>query len=125
MNQKSEKRIQDEVCLAASARGYILFRNNQGMAIVGKTTFYPSGDALVRGARRIRYGVCNPGGSDLIGWNSVIITPDMVGQRVAVFTGLEIKKATGRASKPQKNFIDKLTEAGGIAAVVRGVEDIP
>lgn len=67
----------------------------------------------------IRYGVCNPGGSDLIGWQTVTITPEMVGQRVAVFVALECKSATGRASEAQERFVAAVVDAGGIGAIVR------
>lgn len=43
------------------------------------------------------------GTPDLCGWTSVKITPDMVGQTVAVFTAEEVK-ATGSLSKQQRRF---------------------
>jgi hypothetical protein len=70
----------------------------------------------------VRYGL-QPGSSDLIGWRTVTITPEMVGQQVAVFTSIEVKTATGRVKPEQKLWLDKVQAAGGIAGVARSVED--
>ncbi|NIO83420.1 MAG: VRR-NUC domain-containing protein [Candidatus Aminicenantes bacterium] len=83
-----------------------LFRNNCGTAIM------PDGSY-------VKYGLCNPGGSDLIGWRSITITPDMVGRRVALFTAIEVKSGKGRPDKDQRNFIKQVKKAGGLAGVAR------
>ena len=88
-----------------------MHRNNIGQYFDPKTN------------RPIRYGVCNPGGSDLIGWTPVAITPDMVGQTVAVFTAVEVKNATGRPSEAQLNFIAQVLKAGGFAGIARSPGD--
>lgn len=87
-----------------------LFRNNVG--------------ALQdRGGQWIRYGVCNPGGSDILGWKSVTITPDMVGRKLAVFVALECKGDNGRLTIDQRLFLNAVTKAGGIGAEVRSDDD--
>lgn len=58
------------------------------------------------------------GSSDLIGWNSITITEDMVGKRVAVFTAVEIKTGSVKTTAEQKIFIDNVNKAGGIAGIV-------
>ena len=63
------------------------------------------------------------GSADLIGYRTVTITPDMVGQRVAIFTSLEVKTPTGRIQPEQANWQRTIAAAGGIAAVVRSVDD--
>lgn len=73
--------------------------------------------------RLIRYGVANPGGSDLIGMRSVVITSDMVGKTVAVICALEVKHGSNRATPEQENFIRVITAAGGLAGVVRTPDD--
>jgi hypothetical protein len=70
----------------------------------------------------VRYGL-QPGSSDLIGWRTVTITPDMVGQQVAVFTSIEVKTPTGRVKPEQQQWLDAVQAAGGIAGVARNVED--
>ena len=67
----------------------------------------------------VRYGVANPGGSDLIGWRSTVITPEMVGSRFARFVAMEVKAARGRTRADQQRFMDLVREHGGIAGVAR------
>ena len=64
------------------------------------------------------------GSSDLIGITEVIITPEMVGQKIGRFTAFEVKTDSGKTSKEQKVFIDFVKSKGGIAGVVRSEEDI-
>lgn len=105
-----ESAIQQLVRLTASQAGAVLFRNNMGA--------YQDDQG-----RWVKYGVCNPGGSDLIGWTSITITPDMVGTRLAVFTAVEVKTTKGRVTDAQLNFIDQVNKAGGRAGVVRSSDD--
>jgi hypothetical protein len=88
-----------------------LWRNNSGKLPDPRT------------GRWVQFGVASPGGSDLIGYRSIVITPDMVGQRLAVFTAIEVKTPTGRATPAQRHFIDHIRKAGGIAGIVRSVAD--
>lgn len=69
--------------------------------------------------RFVQFGL-HPGSADLIGWKSIEITPDMVGQRIAVFVSLECKTETGKVKPDQINWLQQVHAAGGIAAVVRG-----
>jgi len=57
-----------------------------------------------------------PGTSDLIGWESVEITPAMVGKRIAVFVAVEVKDLD-EATEEQLNFIEQVRAAGGLAGV--------
>lgn len=106
---KAENNIFKEIRLAVSTGCSRLFRNNVGMV-------------KDQQGRMHRFGLCK-GSSDGIGWHSMIVTPDMVGKPVAVFLAIEAKTATGRVSKEQQNFIDRVEEAGGIAGVARSAED--
>jgi hypothetical protein len=107
---QSEQAIQQSIILAHSKGNTRLLRNNCGQC---KTT----------DGRVIRYGVGNPGGADLIGLTAVTITPDMVGQRLAVFTAIEVKTPTGRISEQQQRFIAMVKGFGGIAGIARSVDD--
>jgi hypothetical protein len=106
----SEALIQQQVRLALSQEGAVTFRNNVGAYMDDN-------------ARLVRYGVCNPGGSDLIGWKPVTITQDMVGKKLAVFLAVEIKGPKGRVTEDQANFMRAVLNAGGIAGVARSPED--
>jgi hypothetical protein len=73
------------------------------------------GDVVLRRAR-VFHGAPR-GTADLIGIESVEITPDMVGQRVAVFLAEEVK-ATGVLSPWQRRFRATVKRLGGIFRVV-------
>jgi hypothetical protein len=106
----NEQSIQQHIRLALSESGSRMFRNNQG----------GYKDAT---GRWVRYGVANPGGSDLIGWTPVKITPDMVGRTIAVFTAVEVKGPKTKVTPEQTNFIDRVKIDGGLAGVARSPED--
>ena len=55
----------------------------------------------------------------MIGWHSVVVTPEMVGRRVAVFTSIEVKTPTGKQSPEQRTWLAQVKSAGGIAGVAR------
>ncbi len=105
----SEIELQNQIRIAISKPTVKMFRNNVG-SVEGKD------------GRRITFGLC-VGSSDLIGFKSVTITPDMVGQKIAVFTALEVKTPTGKVSPAQTKFVDMVNNHGGIGAIVRSVDD--
>lgn len=107
----SEANIMQICRLEASRLGATLFRNNQGAYKHPKGYF-------------IRYGICNPGGSDSVGWFPVTITPEMVGKKIAVFTALEYKAPGKKPTLDQQNFIDQVNKSGGIAGVIFSTQDV-
>ena len=128
--EMSEQNIMRRIMLALSKHGVTIFRNNTGTGWVGdaerveqprKMMIYP-GDVVLRAARPLHAGLCT-GSSDLIGWRRVTITPDMVGNRIAVFTAIETKNKNGRVSDEQKKFIFNVASAGGHAGVARDEKD--
>jgi hypothetical protein len=127
---KAERDVQNEVLLECGHDGTTLFRQNVGQGWTGEATritrrqtvALQPGDVVVRNARPLLAGLC-VGSSDIIGFRSIEITAAMVGQRVAVFTALEVKAAKGRATEAQARFLTNVREAGGIAALVRSAED--
>ena len=108
---KSEQAIQQEIILAHSRGPTRLLRNN-------------CGQCQTKDGRVIRYGVGNPGGSDLIGLHTVTVTPEMVGQQLAVFTAIEVKTPIGRTTEQQDRFIAMVKNLGGIAGVARSTDDV-
>lgn len=125
-----ESSLLKDILLESSRLGNRLFRNNVAMAWVGKVV-RPSksmsirlevGDIVIRKARPLHAGLCE-GSSDLIGWTTIQITPDMVGQKVAVFTGVEGKSDKGKASEEQLKFRSVVNKNGGIAVIAKTVED--
>lgn len=103
----NETSLMRQIMLAVSKlMGVRIFRNNTGFDATNK----------------VRYGLIQ-GSSDLIGWKSVTVTPDMVGKKVAIFVALEVKTIKGRATEEQKNFIAVVNAAGGKAEIVKSVTD--
>ena len=108
----NETAIQQHIRLALGKLRHVrMFRNNCGKLPDPRT------------GRWIEFGVGNPGGGDLLGWRTVTVTPEMVGQKVAQFVSLEVKTATGRVRPEQERWRQVVQQAGGVAAVVRNVED--
>lgn len=117
-----ESNVLRQCWLAVAALGTTLFRVNTGKAWVGKGVRQPDGNVLVIGGRPVALGFGMPNGdplvgtSDLVGWTEFVITPEMVGRKVAVFTVIETKESGGgQQRKEQINFIDRVRQAGGIA----------
>lgn len=79
------------------------------------------GDVVVPNARPLHAGLAK-GNGDYVGWVSREITPEMVGQRVAVFASLEVKVPGQLARPEQRNWRDQVTAAGGLAGVADSVE---
>lgn len=84
--------------LKASELGARVFRNNQGLCRCRKTP--------------IKYGVCNPGGSDLIGWNPY-----------GRFLAIEVK-VHSRTTIEQTVFLKAVIESGGIGIIAHSTDDI-
>ena len=113
-------------------RTSVLFRTNTGKAWVtggGPVRHLPDGSVLVPYGRPVSlgFGLINgdpvKGASDLNGWTSVTITPDMVGRRIAVFTAIEVKRSEGgRTSAEQRHYCDRVRRAGGISGIVSSPE---
>ena len=75
-----------------------------------------------RTGRLVTFGLAR-GSADLIGWRTITVTADMVGQRLAVFTSVEVKTPTGRVRPDQTAWLTAVQAAGGIAGIARSVPD--
>lgn len=109
MQYQTEMGLLRAIQLAATKEEARLFRNNVGKLKDERGQW-------------VAYGLCN-GSSDLIGWKSILVTPQMVGKRVAIFVANEIKIRNGKLTKEQENFLSVVESAGGIAICSRSVED--
>ncbi len=94
----TEADIMREIQLAATKLGARLFRNNVGMATTNTGSV-------------IRFGLAI-GSPDLIGWT-----------KLGRFLAVEVKTSSGRLTKHQRQFLDAIIAAGGIAGVARSVGD--
>ena len=108
-----------------SKQNLVAWRNNVGHGWVATRVqhFRDRGYAVLRNPRPIHFGLA-VGSSDEIGYYSLIVTPEMVGKKIAVFAAVECKSATGRLSEEQKNFLSVLKDAGAIAFVAKTAADV-
>ena len=123
-----EARASQEVKLRAADWRCKLFRNNSGML-------------FNREGVPVRYGLGNKSkkyndqikSSDEIGWTPVLITQEMVGKTIAVFTAIEVKTEKfniresyrdGSREAAQLRFINIIKETGGIAGFARNANDV-
>lgn len=123
----SETNVVKDIILACSRGASRLFKLNTGVGWVGNfkrvkamlvaTSFRPLRAGLI-----LANGDVLEGASDLNGWTSKVITPDMVGLNVAIYTVIEVKDLKGRTADLQKKFIKNVRSAGGIAGVAKTPE---
>lgn len=110
--KQTEKQFMDAARMAVQELGARLFRNNNGVA-----KFVHKGKETT-----VRYGL-GTGTHDLIGWTSVVVTPEMVGRKVAVFTALEGKKNDrDKMTDEQLDFLRAVMIAGGISFEFRSAD---
>lgn len=126
----AESSVQASAWLALARRvvaRVTLFRTNSGKAWMSNLgprgiQRLTDGSILIKAPRPVALGLAMtsgdtvPGLSDLTGWTDVVITPEMVGRRIAVFTAMETKRTGGgRKGENQINFAQQVQRAGGIA----------
>ena len=123
-----EAKSSQEVKLRASQWGCKLFRNNSGMLYnnEGVPVRYGLGNVSAKFNKQVK-------SSDEIGWTPVLITQEMVGKTIPVFTAFENKtpKFNIRVAYPegsreaaQLKFINIVRDAGGIAGFTRSSSDV-
>jgi len=116
----SEAAVQSLVRLEAASKGLTLWRNNVGVLMNAEGT-------------PIRYGLGNDSprlnkvlkSGDLIGWRPVLITPALVGTRIAQFVSRECKAPgwtfTGtEREQAQLKWVQAVRAGGGDACFVTG-----
>ena len=107
--QNPETKIQNRIMMDMSKKGYLVWRNQVGL--------FKTMDG-----RTVNIGI--KGSSDLMAVKPTVITPDMVGQTVAVFVAVEVKTATGRQSEPQKKWQKAVEKLGVKYILARSENDI-
>lgn len=120
-----ESVIQQEIQLEAARQDCFLLRNNSGALKDkdGREVRYGLGNISKKHSDRIK-------SSDLVGFTMVTITPEMVGQVVAVFTAVEVKDHDWKFSikdlraVAQQVFIDWVKAHGGLAGFAKSVDDL-
>lgn len=120
----SESGVSSRIRKDGAYRAIELWRNNVGVL-------------LNKFGTPVRFGLCNDSkklnkkikSSDLIGITPVMITQNMVGQVLGVFTAVETKEENwtfdpkDQHSVAQKKYIDIVLNAGGYAGFATNVND--
>lgn len=121
---KLEAGVTPHIRLKAAQIGIDLWRNNSGVA------FNETGQP-------VRFGLCNDSAelnerikaSDWVGITPVMVTPQMVGTVVGIFTAIETKKEGWKFSTSDKRavaqaaFHDIVRKAGGFAGFATSVAE--
>lgn len=93
-----------------------MFRTNSGMAWAGKSTL--KGEFRIIKNARPFHGMPE-GWPDITGWTTIEITPDMIGQKIAIFSVVEVKTGRLKLSDKQNKFKDLIQRMGGIFRELR------
>lgn len=117
---RSEAYVQSQVRLEAAEKNKYLYRNNRGAGKMDSGSF-------------VRFGLANDSkkigdafkSGDLIGWEPVFITPELVGCTVARFLSVEVKRTDWRFSgsledMAQISWATLVNVNGGRAVIVNG-----
>lgn len=128
----SESLIGKQIQVAWSKIGNRLWRNNVGTGWAGNKPIFirerqeitvNPGTVVIPHARPLHAGLCT-GSADYIGFRRVVITQEMVGKTVAVFSSVETKvPKSGRVTPVQQNWCDMVNNSGGIGIIARSVEE--
>jgi hypothetical protein len=119
----SESEVLRAIMAAIGARDDVrVFRNHVGQGWTGRALMQDGPRVMLADARRCAFGLA-PGSSDIIGWQSVLIAPEMVGRRIARFLAIEAKGQATRTSAEQQRFIAVVQAAGGLAGIARSPAD--
>jgi hypothetical protein len=127
----SEANVMRSIMIAVSKTPARLFRNNIALAWVGQTSGpvkasgmvrVNPGDVVIRKARPLHAGLVK-GSGDLIGPTPVVVTAEMVGSTLAVFTSIEVKDQGGRQTPEQRRWDGWVNSVGGISGVAYSDSD--
>lgn len=126
-----EQLATQKVRLSASSLNARVFRNNSGGCVdsTGRMIKFGLGNDGTKASKVLKFG-------DYIGWTTITITKEMIGQKVAVFTNLEIKpdghldktlQAAGRLGSRehyQWQTCEMVKACGGFAGFVTNENDV-
>lgn len=119
----TESELQQRIQLEAPHHQCILERNNSGqVTLEGRVVRFGLGNISKKHAQNMR-------SSDLVGITTVMVTPDMVGKPIGVFTAVEVKspdwnpnKKLDQHERAQANWLAWVRAMGGIAGFVNSLD---
>ena len=116
-----ETDIQNSILIALSQAGHYCLRVNSGQFWGGEVLSHDGQMLLLKHPTKIMGAVA--GTSDIIGCRTVTITPEMVGQQIAQFVALEVKRPGEAPKKHQANYLAIMRGKGAVAGSARSVEE--
>lgn len=118
----AERDVQADIRIALGRGDVRLFRQQVGDAWIGESRRLRDGSVLILNPRRFVSGF--EGWPDLGGWVSVVVTPEMVGQRIAIAVEIEVKRPrVKKARDAQQLFLDMAKSHGVRCGIARSVEE--
>ncbi|MDX0262459.1 hypothetical protein GOC60_14850 [Sinorhizobium meliloti] len=125
----SETPLMRRLMKKATRLGARLFRQNTGMGWVGRSQRFDRpgtievrpGDVVIRNARPFHAGF--EGLSDSGGWSPLVITPELMGATVAIYTQVEVKE-DARPTTAQLDWIAAVKAAGGRAGIAHNEDEL-
>ena len=118
---KPVKEIEDAILL----KHPYMFTNPQGYCIACSPKDIhrlKGGGFKVDHGAPMKFGL-QKGSSDMIGWEEIIVTPEMVGKKVAIFQSIEIKTLNDKLRVNQKTWNKIVQQCGGIVKVWHALKD--
>lgn len=116
-----EANVQNEIRAELGNGPTRLFRQESSYYYTGRLS-YINGQRVLLFPKEVRVGF--DGQPDLGGWTSVVITPEMVGQTVAIAVQIEVKRPRkNKRSTEQVQFISFARSVGVRAGFARSVEE--
>ena len=121
---KDESTIQQEIQIEARHYDCHLMRNNSGSFKddTGRVVRFGLGNISKQHNDKIK-------SFDLVGFTKVVVTQEMVGKTLAVFTAVECKKEEWKSDKKldaretaQQAFINWINNNGGIAGFAQNID---
>ena len=109
--KQAETNVWKQIQIDLSPLGFRLFRNQRYKGKTDKGIW-------------IDCGVGGDGGSDLVGYRIVHITPDMVGRVFAQYVEIEAKTKNGEGTEKQKERVKRLLLDGAFAFIAKNADDI-
>lgn len=123
---KDEGTVSQEIQIGGMHLKSNLLRNNSGACMdeTGRLVRYGLGNISKQHTERVK-------SSDLIGITSIVVTPEMVGQTLGIFTAVEVKRESWKLDKKlnkkeqaQFNFIQWVKSMGGFAGFSNNVDNL-
>ena len=96
-----------------------LYNNFTGTVYASSDTYKTAGGLLLKNPRVIKAGLFQAGGEDLVGYTITEITPEMVGEKIPIFTTCEIKTPNDGIRPKQRNWLNIHRNDGCLTTVVR------